>query len=142
MTSHLVKNVTDALERFLTPKHHALRQATLPQNEQGHAPLPDAPPAGEDAETPAVLTRGEREQQARRARRQARSEEVRALHAQGASSRTIAHQVGLGRHTVQRILRADGLPERASPARRATLLTPYESIVDPGIATRKEGAVR
>ncbi len=124
---HLVKNVTDALERFLTRKHHALRQATLPQSEQGHAPLPDAPPAVEDAETPAVLTRGEREQQARRARRQARSEEVRALHAQGASSRAIAHQVGLGRHTVQRILRAEGGPERASPARRATLLTPYES---------------
>ena len=74
-----------------------------------------------------MLTQGEREQQARRARRQARYAEVRALHAQGASSRTIAHQVGLGRHTVQRILRAEGFPERASPARRATLLTPYES---------------
>jgi transposase len=61
--------------------------------------------------------------QVRRARRFARYQEVRALHAQGLSKRHIARQLHLSRTTVIRYLRAAGFPERAR-SRRVSLLDP------------------
>lgn len=122
---HLVKNVIESLDRFLTHKHQDVRHAN-------HALCPPAPEMGSadqaaDPAAPAVpSTRVEQIQQERRARRHARYEEVMALHAAGYSLRAIARRVRLSRHTVQRFVRADGFPERKAKARRRTLLTPYE----------------
>jgi transposase len=62
--------------------------------------------------------------QARRARRLARSQEARALHAQGVSTRHMAQQLQMSRTTVIRYLRTDTCPERAQ-SWRVRLLDPY-----------------
>lgn len=49
------------------------------------------------------------------------------LHHAGTSSRVIAREVGLSRHTVQRFIRADGFPERAPRPPCPGILTPYEA---------------
>jgi len=115
---HLVLNITEALERYLTRKHAAVRQAA-------QAPVqPDALPAA-PAAVPSA--RAVREQQDRRARRLARYEEVRALYAQGHSQRAIADQLGISRETVSRFLQAEQFPERQPRAPRPTQLTPFDA---------------
>jgi len=81
----LVGNVTDALERYLTRPHVALRQATLTSESVvlGADPPEDTAPASS------------REQPARRARRLARYEEVIARHTHAVSERVIAAHVGV-----------------------------------------------
>jgi transposase len=51
---------------------------------------------------------------------------VLALHAQGVSQREIAVQLGIGRATIRRFVRAGGFPERLPAQRRRPLLAPYE----------------
>jgi len=118
---HLLKNVTDSLERFLARNHARLRQAA-------QASDPPVAPGAEVTETtegtrPVAAhppTQKEQEQQERRARRVARYEEVRALRAQGQSRRAIARLTGLNKRTVQRYVEADGCPEHQARARRHT----------------------
>jgi hypothetical protein len=62
--------------------------------------------------------------QARRARRFARDEQVRALYAQHGSKRPMARQLQMRRTTVIRSLRTDVFPERAQ-SRRVSMLDPY-----------------
>jgi transposase len=115
---HLHKNVTDALERYLTRKHTAVRQAA----QDGHAldtPVTAEPPA---AATPSLPSR---EQPERRAHRLARYEEVVALRACGASVRTIAARVGIGQRTVQRWLRAGRFPERRQRSEHPGQVAPF-----------------
>jgi transposase len=66
------------------------------------------------------------DQQQRRARRFQRFEAVRALHEQGTGVHQIARTLGIGRNTVRRFLRAEGLPERQPRRPGRTFLTPYE----------------
>jgi len=112
---HLVKNVTDALERYLTRQHAALRRAA-PTGES-IACCTDTP---EDAAPPAS-----REQPERRARRFARYEEVIALHALAVSDRVIAAHVGVSARTVQRWLQHGQFPERRRRSERPGQLTPF-----------------
>ncbi len=112
---HLVKNVTDALERYLTRQHAALRRVadtsdSVPRN----ADTPeDTPPSSS------------REQPARRARRLARYEEVIALHAHAVSDRVIAAHVGVSERTVQRWLHHGQFPERRRRAEGPGQLAPF-----------------
>ncbi len=146
---HLAMNVTEALERYLTRHHAVLRQAAFADGETGAAAAGDTareetdaegenttPPTdggAEASETPPLttetrttpLTRVQREQEERRARRKARYEEVRALAAQGHAHRAIARMTGLGRATVERFAQAESFPERHPRPPRATSLTPY-----------------
>src|SRR5205085_5094362 len=118
IASTYIKNVTDALERYLTRKHTAVRQAA----QDGRAvdtPVTDEPPA--DAAPPLPS----REQPERRAHRLARYEEVVALRACGASVRTIAARVGIGQRTVQRWLRAGRFPERRQRSERPGQAAPF-----------------
>jgi transposase len=115
---HLHKNVTDALERYLTRKHTAVRQAAQ-DGRTVDTPVTDEPPA---AAAPPLPTR---EQPERRARRLARYEEVVALRACGASVRTIAARVGIGQRTVQRWLRAGRFPERRQRSERPRQVAPF-----------------
>jgi len=146
---HLVMNVTEALERYLTRHHAVLRQAAFADRETGAAAAEDTasgetdpegketPPRADGGEgapatpplttapRPAPLTRVQREQEDRRARRKARYEEVRALAAQGQTHRAIARMTGLGRATVERFAPAESFPERQPRPPRATSMTPY-----------------
>jgi transposase len=113
---HLRKNASEALERYLTRQHTALRRAR-PED----APYDEDAPAPASAETvPAAA-----EQPERRARRLARYEEVVALRAAGASLPTIATRVGLGPRTVQRWLQAGHFPERQRRRERPGQAAPF-----------------
>jgi transposase len=114
---HLHKNATDALERYLTRKHAALRQAA--QDSPASATLTDTSPAA----APALPS--STEQPERRARRRARYEEVVALRARGASIPPIATRVGIGQRTVQRWLQAGHFPERRRRSERPGQAAPF-----------------
>ncbi len=121
---HLLKNVTDSLERFLARNHARLRQAV----QASDPPVATCAEATEVTETtegtrPVAAhppTQKEQEQQERRARRVARYEEVMALRAQGQGMRAIARLTGLNKRTVQRYVEADGFPEHQARTRRHT----------------------
>ncbi|HKA52579.1 MAG TPA: ISL3 family transposase [Candidatus Binatia bacterium] len=113
---HLLKNLTEAVERFLSRHHPVLQQAaarvttrpaqvTPPSEAAVSSPLRGPP-------TRAALAR----EQCR-----ARYEEVRALHQQGATIRSLAQRFRMHRCTVRRFLRAEGFPERAQPPRWSSL---------------------
>ncbi len=112
---HLVKNVTDALERYLTRQHAAVRRAA-----HTGAPVACCTDTPEETAPPAS-----REQPARRARRLARYEEVIALHALAVSDRVIAAHVGVSERTVQRWLRHGEFPERRRRSERPGQLAPF-----------------
>jgi transposase len=127
---HLLKNVTDALERYLAHHHTALRQAAHALS--GSHGLSAIETRTEevvlvDESIPVRLSRHARLSHERRARRYGRYEEVIALHAQGHSLRAIARMVHLNKRTVQKFVRADGFPELHPRPPRRTLLTPFES---------------
>lgn len=112
---HLVKNVTDALERYLTRQHVALRRAL-----HCAASVADSSDPPEDA-----APRSSRELPERRAHRLARYEEVIALHAHAVSERAIAAHVGVSARTVQRWLHHGQFPERRGRAERPGQLAPF-----------------
>jgi hypothetical protein len=114
---HLVKNVTEALERYLTRKHAALRQALL-----AAGGTTEEPATSEAAQAPSVPGKGDLAQ-ARRARRLGRYQDVLDLHTQGLSGRAIARQTGLSRDTVHQYLATASFPERRARAPRSSLLT-------------------
>ena len=114
---HLHTNITAALERYLTRKHAALRQAAQ------HSPA-TVGPALDEPPPDAVSPLTSREQPERRARRLARYEEVVALRARGASICTSATQVGIGQRTVKRWLQAGHFPERRRRSERPGQVAP------------------
>ncbi len=112
---HLLKNLGDALERFLQQKRALLRQAAATTV----APLP----------TPRLQPwqeRLERESAQRHAPWIARYERVIALRAKDAAITDIAREVGIGVTTVYRYLRLGCPPERKQYRRRRTPLDPYK----------------
>jgi len=124
---HVLANLREALERLLTRKHHALREAAaaLTKEAADETAEQDGPEAQEPIPEP--VTRHERQAQERRARRVARYEEVRRLRAKGLSLRAIADRVGLNRQTVQRFVHAETFPERAKRAPYPSIANPYEA---------------
>jgi transposase len=122
---HILKNLSEAVQRFLSRKHARLKVAAqhLSQERQGEA----LPPAAEDHDAGGRRpTRARQEHLVSRARRVARYEEVCALQQAGLSARDIARRLGLNRSTVAGYLHAEGFPERVPRAPRPGLLTPYE----------------
>ncbi len=111
----LRKNLTDALERYLTRNHAALREAT--QTAESSASVPGV------AEN--ISRRASREQPARRAYRLTRYEEVIALHADALSCQAIATRVGVSERTVQRWLHHGQFPERRRRSERPGQLAPF-----------------
>jgi len=112
---HLRKNLTDALERYLTRNHASLRQA-VQTGESG---------ANVTGVSDSIPLRPPREQPARRAYRLARYEEVIALHADALSCRVIATRVGVSERTVQRWLQHGQFPERRRRSERPGQLAPF-----------------
>ena len=148
---HLLKNLTEVLERTLTRQHAALRAAAQaaaaqpatatrgvaaaqehtdgPERATGQVAAPPVDNPMERTQAAATLagdtrppTRVQQEQQARRARRLAQYQEVLAFAAQGWSQQQIASTLGMGRKTVRRLLRAEGFPERLPAPTRARVL--------------------
>jgi transposase len=120
---HVLVNLRNMLERFLSRKHAAVRAAAMDV-------AATEPPAGRAAvptKASPGLTRPEREQQDRRAQRAARYEAVRRLQAEGVSLREIGRRLHLARKTVRRFAHAEGFPERQPRPPRPTLFTPYEA---------------
>jgi transposase len=120
---HVLVNLRDALERFLSRKHAAVRAAAM----DVAATEPPISGAAGPAKTSPGLTRPERERQDRRAQRVARYEAVRRLQAAGVSLREIGRRLHLARKTVRRFAHADSFPERQPRPLRPTLFTPYEA---------------
>jgi transposase len=115
---HLVRNLREALERLLD-RLHARLAALLTASQATTALTPVMEARSLRRSTTDHIARQER-----RARRLARYQEVRALHAQGLSQRQIALQLRMSRTTVIRYLRTDAFPERAQ-SWRGSLLDPY-----------------
>jgi transposase len=115
---HLVRNLREALERLLDRLHQRL--AALLTASQ----TPPARLLSTDSRALRRSTTDQSARQERRARRLARYQEVRALHAQGVSTRHIAQQLQMSRTTVIRSLRTDTFPEHAQ-SRCVSLLDPY-----------------
>jgi transposase len=106
---HLLKNVGDALERFLLGQQTALRRA--------HA----APTANAAASiTSARIPEPTRPPSSGTLRREARYARIMALRTAGHSIRAIARQTDLSRMTVRKYLRAERCPE---PPNRTGMLT-------------------
>ncbi len=136
---HLLATMREAVERVLTREQASIRAAATVLR---LSPLRDGAAAtggcatdaravvSPDAGLPPMIaprrTRVQEEQRTRRARRQARYEEVLALHRQGLGQRAIARTVGVGRHTIRTFLRTGAFPERRTRTTRTTILTPFE----------------
>ncbi|MDQ2787673.1 MAG: ISL3 family transposase [Chloroflexota bacterium] len=131
---HLLKNLSEVVESVLRRQHAALRasakaaadaaQERIAVATASSAPVSLAATPTPDAER--TLTRGERDQQMRRAHRHARYVEVMALHAQGVSQREIARALRIGRRTIRQFVRMGSFPERAPAATRSTIVDRYE----------------
>ncbi len=118
---HLLKNLVDALERFLLHERPALQAA-----------------AGEEPTATALLKtyaaadsvpwqqRAEAISLQKHAPKVAQYEQIQRLHAAGAAIQHIAQTVGLSRRTVYRYLNLPAPPERKRPYRTRPLLAPYE----------------
>jgi transposase len=120
---HLIKNLTEALERILQKHHTELRQAhqQVSTTATAHIP-PTAVTGGQPAQTldtpvtsPARSKRQDEARQHRRDRRMARYQEVVALQQEGHSQREITRRLGMDQRTVRRWLQAGSFPE---PSRR------------------------
>jgi transposase len=121
---HVLKNLRDAVERYLSHHHAALRAAARHLDQTAAASGDEGPPAAPAARRPP--TRMVQDQQARRARRATCYQDVCDLQRAGLSLREIARRLNIGRDKVRRFVRAGTFPERAPCAPRRTILRPYE----------------
>lgn len=125
---HLLRNVTDAFQRYLARKHVALRHAACGALEEVAPPtlsVVQVSPAPEAV--PVRSSRNARQSEACRARRYARYEEVIALRAQGHSIRAIARTTTLNKRTVLKFVHAEGFPELPPRPSRRSVLAPFEA---------------
>lgn len=131
---HLLKNLTDALERFFLNKRTLLKaavaEAPAPAADQAEPPSPPVPAVAPGAALPAAASPSPVEQiaQQRHARVIEQYQQIHALAAQQIDVATIAEQVGVSRVTVYRYLHMHEPPARKQPHRRGSrLLGPYEA---------------
>jgi transposase len=107
---HLLCNCSDALKEVFDRKHREVRRAfEAAASAAVPAPSPEPPPASP--------TRADERARDRALQRQARYEEVACLHAAGMPILRIACELGLGRKTVRRWLRAGQAPTYRKPGR-------------------------
>lgn len=112
---HIVKNLGQALERFLDDKRSLIQQATQPSPASEEGLLPGAQEPSPEAISPKE-TRTDLLKRCHRRQRLERYQEVCALWEQGISQVAIAQRLQMDRRTVRKFLRADGFPERKERA--------------------------
>lgn len=103
---HLMKNLRDALGRFLEGKSKRIAEATKGLEASSDNDTEPTPPPSD--------TKAARQKATNRAKRMAVYERVCELHRQGLSARSIAAKLGIHRGTVAIYVRADGFPERGT----------------------------
>jgi transposase len=121
---HLLKNLGDALERYLATNHKELIAVT---NALRARPEPDESDSTETRlpTSEARTTRVQEIKQVRRAKRHARYEQVKALIADGATIKAVARATGMDVKTVRKFARAEQFPERAQRAAKPTSIDPF-----------------
>lgn len=119
---HLLKNLSEALERLLTRKHRLVAQAA--RGVIVEAPPPVTPPVQEPSLPTAASTRAERERDERRAQRRARYTEATELRQCGAKLREVAAAAWVSTRTLRRWALAGSYLERAD-YKRPSILAPY-----------------
>ena len=128
---HVLKNLTDVVERVLTRQQGALHtaaQAVVQQQLATQAAGASIPLIVEDevvSGPPFPLVANARLTAALHDRRKVRDDAVLALHGQGATLASIAHRLDLTRSTVRRIVRA-GAAMAGTRATRASSISPHE----------------
>jgi transposase len=111
---HLLKNLGDALERYLIRTQHLLFTSGMVVSPS--TPVPATSSVQEDPVSPGI------------SRRKRRLEQVLALQTEGKSVRAIARELGLARNTVRKYLRYQSLRPHDWPglaSQRRSLLDPY-----------------
>jgi transposase len=123
---HLVQNLAEALEEVFTTQHQTFDAVNAARRQQP-IPLPDGTLAV-PVPPPATPPRAAQQAAQRAAVRQARYEQVWALHRQGYPSVAIATQVGCSQRTIERYLQRPTWP---APQHRRhygrSLLNPYKA---------------
>jgi len=119
---HLLKNLSEAVERSLQSRHPALNRAAEVIRQAQVTASTAVISAGL---TTMLSSREDHQLRANRERRVERYKEVRRLHEHGASVVGIAETLKLSPMTVYRYLRSEGFPERARCARRGGGLEPH-----------------
>jgi transposase len=112
---HLVKNLGDAVEKYLVRQR--IQVPPLPQVQVKEVKA--------HVSQEANLPLKHRRLQAKRERKQELCEQARALAAQGWGMRSIAAHLGLARNTVRRYLRSEGDIPVATRPRQKSILDPY-----------------
>jgi transposase len=125
---HLIKNLREALERVLQRQRTVLREAAqiLSPHRTRNQLLKEQrlPPLRRNRHSPQRSTQELLQQQARRAQRVARYEEIKQLRAEGHSVSAMARRMGMQRATVRMFLRADEYPE-ARPGTKPGKVQPF-----------------
>lgn len=122
-------NLGDLLERLLIRHHDLLRQARLDTTERDPDPLPaDAmTPNASNPQPPvaSAFSKKDQDRQQRMARREARYQEMHALHQQGSGIRAIARVLGIHPETARKILAATSCPHPGPRPHRRRRITPF-----------------
>lgn len=119
---HILKNLSEALERLLTRRSQFLQQAVAAVNR----PQANGAEILVGVEGVSMLSSHSSQQVAgNRAKRQARYEEVQALARQGGTILGIARQLKMSRVTVRKYLSSPVYPERAGTAARGSRLDQF-----------------
>ncbi|MBS1807645.1 MAG: ISL3 family transposase [Acidobacteria bacterium] len=113
---HILKNLTEVVERFLQTKYSALQVAAKQSRPQ---PVATTVVSAETKPPPSTKLARWNE------RRQARYEEVRQCWQQGATIKRMAEQFGMHRRTVRLFIRSENCPQRLRPRSRASQLDPH-----------------
>ncbi len=116
---HLLKNLREVVERVVNGHRRELRKAAQTISPyraiSESVKVQDLPPLHPKAQWSRRSTKELLQQQARRARRIQRYEEIKQMRADGASISAIARKMGMQRATVRRFVRADEYPEVRAP---------------------------
>lgn len=119
------QNSTDLLKRIVDREQTALRRAAEAVRRRQVADVLNLTgTVSEPALAPIQETNRKRREEREKARRE-RFEQVRALYRQGASIKRIAAQLRMHCRDVRRYIRADQLPERATPPKRKSQLDSF-----------------
>lgn len=119
---HLLKNLTEALERVLQNRNGCMAEAAEVVKQ---AQACSAAAIIEAGATTLLSSRNEHTSQPSRERRRRQYDNVMQLHRQGTSIRGIAHRLKMSRMTVYRYLGAGSFPERAPARPRGSRLEKY-----------------
>lgn len=121
---HLLKNLTETVERFIGRKQRFIREAVKGMTPSQGSPAEVTRPVAvvNNESVPLADALEEKRVTPGREHRYARYLEVREMRRQGASIKSIAEHFDMHRRTVRLFLRADAYPERATTRARGSCI--------------------